>query len=121
VYDTELDFSFWINGIDGIRKALEAINTSDEDIIHTPILKLCKYTEPELRAFSFGHPHPKKFFLTFHIDAESKVNGFVDDLLILAHLHNNAVQVNDGVNRIKRASLPLNNLKVRNLNDSLPE
>lgn len=59
---------------------------------------------------SFGHPHPKKFFLIFHLDAESKVNGFVDDLLILAHLHNDAVQVNNGINRIKRASLPLNNL-----------
>jgi hypothetical protein len=31
-------------------------------------------------------------------------------LLILAHLHNNAVQINDGINRIKRVRLSLHNL-----------
>lgn len=110
MYDTELNLSFWINGIDSIRKILETINTRNEDIIHTTILKFGELAEPELRPLSFGHPHPKKFFLTFHVDAESKVNGFIDDLLILAHFHNNAFQVNDGINRIKRARLPLTTL-----------
>ena len=39
MHDTKLNMSIWENGVNGIRKILEAIYTSDKDIFHATLLK----------------------------------------------------------------------------------
>lgn len=50
--------------------------------------------------------------MVFEVDAKSQINRFVDDLLVLADLRYDAVQVDDGVDRVQGAKLPLHNLAV---------
>ncbi len=48
MHDTELDLSLGKRCIDCVWKALQAINTGYQDILHAAILELCEYIEPEL-------------------------------------------------------------------------
>ncbi len=44
--------------------------------------------------------------MVVQVDAQGKVNGFVDNALILADFHHNAIEINDGINFIQWPRLP---------------
>jgi hypothetical protein len=48
--------------------------------------------------------------MALHVDEQGQVNRFFDHLFVLPDFYNDAIQVNDGINRIQGAGLPLNNL-----------
>ena len=70
--DTELNLGLWIGGLYGLRKAFQAIDTGNEDILYTAVLKLSQYAEPELGAFGLAQLQPQQLHLSVKIHAQSR-------------------------------------------------
>ena len=104
--NAQLDLCLREGRVDGIGDALEPVHAADQNIIHTAILKLSEDAQPELGAFVLGEPHAQQLLVAFKIDAQGQVDRFVDHLLVLADFDHDAIQVDDGVNRIQRTRLP---------------
>jgi len=71
VYDAELNRSLRKDTCDRIRKALEPVNTGDEDILDSSVLEIRKHTEPEVGSFAPGYVHAKSSFLPSHVRAST--------------------------------------------------
>lgn len=55
-------------------------------------------------------PHARQHFLAFGVDTQRQENSFVDYAAILAGLHDNAVHINNGIQRVQLPVLPLSDL-----------
>jgi hypothetical protein len=64
----------------------------------------------KIRYFIFGDPQAQQLLVALEVDAERNVDRFVDDLLVLAHLDDDTVQIDDRIERIQRSALPLGHL-----------
>jgi len=110
MHDARLDARLRIYRVDGIRKAFQAVNAGDENVVQTAIFQLCEHVQPELCPFIFGQPHTQQFFLTFDIDAQRQEHGFVDDAVVLPHFHDDKINKNNGIYLIQWPILPFYNL-----------
>ena len=102
----------------GIGESLQTIDAGDQDILDAAVLQLGQHAEPELRAFGLGEPQAQKLFVTFQIDAQSEINGLVDDPLVLADFQHHTVQLDDGIKRSQWARLPVDNLVDHGIRDA---
>ena len=59
----------------GIRKALEAFNADNEDVVHSTVLEFRDHLEPELGAFSLGDPKTEQFLLASQVDCYCQIYG----------------------------------------------
>lgn len=62
MYDAELDCSLREDTSNRIRKAIEPVNTSDEDILDSFVLEIRKHTEPKVGSLALGYVHAQKLF-----------------------------------------------------------
>ena len=108
--DAKLNLSLRVRAGNGIGESLQTIDAGDQDILDAAVLQLGQHAEPELRSFGFGKPQAQKLLVTCQIDAQSEINGLVDDTLVLADFQHDTVQVDDGIKRIQWARLPVDNL-----------
>ena len=105
VHDAKLHHSFRRDGFDSLREALESINADNEDVLHATVAQLDHHLQPELDPFGLGQPQTQHLHVAQHRDADGQIHRF-DPHRPFAHLHVDAVQIGDGVDRIKRARLP---------------
>src|SRR5690606_32148527 len=106
VDDTELDLGVGVDRVDRLGEALQAIHAGDQDVLHAPVLQLRQHIEPELRAFVFRQPEPQQLLVAFQVNAQRQIDCLVDDLPVLADLHHDTVEVQDGIDRVQRPRLP---------------
>src|SRR5690606_17802773 len=100
-------FGLRVFGSYRIGEALQAVNAGNQDVLQASILQLSQHGEPEFGTFGFGQPQAQQLLLAFHVDAERQVHGLVDNALVLANFQDNAVEVDDRVDRVNGAILPL--------------
>ena len=84
----------------------ETIHARDQDVFQTAVLQLGQDRQPELCPFGLGQPQAQQLLVTLHIDAQCQIERLVDHPLVRADLQYNAVQINDGIERIQRPVLP---------------
>ena len=104
--DTQLDLGLGILHGNRIREALEAIHACDQDVFQAAVLQLGQDRQPELCPFVLGQPQAQQLLVTLHIDAQCQIERLVDHPLVRADLQHNAVQIDDGIERIQRPVLP---------------
>ena len=98
------------HGGNGIREPDKAINGGDQDVLNPPVLQFHHDAEPELGAFVLGNPEPQELFLALHVDGQGKIDRLVAHPAVLAALDDNAVEVDDRIDGIKRPALPCPNI-----------
>ena len=79
VYDAELERSLRENTCNRIWKALEPVNTSDQDILDSSILEIRKHTEPEVGSLALGYVHAQKLFPPFGVERQYIIYSPVAD------------------------------------------
>lgn len=99
----ELHSGLGKHGLNGIREALQAVHAGDKDVLNATVSKFGDNLQPELGAFSLGHPQAQNLLDAVQIDANGQVQGLDPHSAVIAHLDVNAVHVNDGVQRIEWA------------------
>ena len=105
VHDAQLHYGLGEHCFDGIWEALEPIDAGDEDVLHTPVAQLRDHLQPELGPPGLRQPQTKNFLLASHGDADGQVHR-LDPHSAFARLHMDAVQIDDGVDRVERPGLP---------------
>lgn len=60
-----------------MREAGEVVDTGDQDVLHSAILKVVEDAEPELRGLVFTDPHAQYVLVAVQIDADDHVGRFV--------------------------------------------
>ena len=73
MYDTTLVFSHREGCRYGVSYSGKSIRTEHEYVLHTAILKLVQYAEPELCAFVLTDCYGQHFFVSFLADAEDNI------------------------------------------------
>jgi hypothetical protein len=71
-----------IDGLDGFGKALQAIDTGDEDVLHAAVLQFGDDLQPELGAFGLGDPQAEHFLLAGQVDADGQIDRLDPDAAI---------------------------------------
>lgn len=107
--DAQLDRGLRVDAVYRIRKALQAVHAGNQDVLKATIFQLRQHFQPELCAFIIGQPHTRQRFLAFGVDTQREEDSFVYDAAILADFIDNAVHVNNGIQRIQLPVLPLRN------------
>ncbi|OFC62350.1 hypothetical protein BBW68_10050 [Candidatus Erwinia dacicola] len=82
--------------------------------------QLSQNVQPKLRIFVFRESHAQQFFMAFDVYAQRQKHRLIDDAAILTYLQDNTVQINNRVDGIQRAILPLHDLlhhRIRHLRD----
>jgi hypothetical protein len=93
------------DGFDRFGEALQAVDTGDEDVLHAAVAQLRHHLQPKLGALGLRQPQAQHLLLAGHLDADGQVHR-LDPHRTLAHLHVDAVQVDDWIHRIERPGLP---------------
>lgn len=98
--DAALDFHLGKDRADGFLEAGETIHTSDEHVLHAPVFQVCDHAQPETGPLlAVADPMPQNVLVTLQIDRQDDVNGPIFDLVILAQLVVNGIQLEDGIDR----------------------
>src|SRR5690606_28744366 len=75
-------------------------------VADSPILQLAEHVQPKLRAFRRRSPEAQHIARTVGLHAERDVERALFDLPTLAHADEERVDVDDGIDRVERTSLP---------------
>ncbi len=105
--DAQLDMGLRVDAVYRIRKVFQAVHTGNQDVLKTTIFQLHQHIQPECCAFIFGQPPTRQSFLAFGVDTQRQEDSFVYDAVILSDFYDNAVHVNNGIQRIQLPVLPL--------------
>ena len=105
VHDAQLHHCLGEHRLNGLRKALEPINAGNEDVLHTAVAQFGDDLQPELGPLGLGQPQAQHLLLARHGDANGQVHR-LDPHRTLAHFYMDAVEVNDGVDRLQGSGLP---------------
>lgn len=108
--DAQLDMGLRVDAVYRIRKVFQAVHTGNQDVLKTTIFQLHQHIQPECCAFIFGQPPTRQSFLAFGVDTQLQEDSFVYDAVILSDFYDNAVHVNNGIQRIQLPVLPLRSL-----------
>ena len=68
-----------------IWKALESVNTGNEDILDSSVLEIRKHTEPEVDSLALGYVHAQKLFPSFGIEGQHIIDGSGHRPILLVH------------------------------------
>ena len=80
VNDAALNLRLRQDGVDGIGKAGQSIDTGNENVLDPARLQVSDHTQPEVGAFSSGaDPVSPHISVAFQIDAKHCVDGCVLD------------------------------------------
>ena len=94
------------NTADRLGKALQPIDHGDQDVLHAAGLQLVHHLQPELGAFALLDPRPENMFLALAIKRQRHIDRLVADQALVADLHPQRVEEDDGINRVERPVLP---------------
>ena len=94
------------DGMNGVRKALQAIHDGHEDVLDTAVLQLVHDAQPELRALVLLEPQAEDLLAAVGSDAEGDVHRLVPDEPLVADLHPQGVEEDQRIGRIERPGLP---------------
>ena len=75
MYDAELDRGLRENTCNRIRKALEPVNTSYEDVLDSSVLENSKPTAPEVGTLALGYVNAQKLFPSFGTERQPILSG----------------------------------------------
>ena len=106
---------------DRLRKALQAIDDRDENVVDASHLQLVHDLEPELRAFGLFDPQTQDFLLAIGIESERDIDRLVFDDTFVADFDPQGVEENDRIDGIKRPVLPLANFVQDGVGDPADE
>lgn len=108
MYDAELDRGLREYTYNRIRKALEPVNTSYEDVLDSSVLEIRKHTEPEVGSLALGYVHAQKLFPPFGIEDQHIIYyGFGHSPVLLVHyLVMNRIKPYDGIHTVQRSVFP---------------
>jgi hypothetical protein len=106
VHDARLHDSLRVDRLDGFREAFQAVAAEDEHVLDAARLELVDDLEPELRALRRLDPQTEHFLVAVHRDAERDVDALVAHDALVASLHDDRIEVDDGVDRVERPALP---------------
>lgn len=98
--DSQLNGGVGIDGFNGLRKALQAIDAGNEDVLHTPVFKFRDDLLPELGTFRLGNPQAQHFLLTGQVESNRQIDGF-DAHAAIPDFNVNAVQIDYGVDAVQ--------------------
>ena len=97
VHDARLHDSLRVDRLDGFREAFQAVAAEDEHVLDAARLELVDDLEPELRALRRLDPQTEHFLVAVHRDAERDVDALVAHDALVASLHDDRIEVDDGV------------------------
>ena len=106
---------------DRLRKALQAIDDRDQNVVDAPNFQLVHDLEPELRAFGLFDPQAQNLFLAIGIESERDIDRLVFNEALIADLDPQGVEENDRVDGIERPVLPLAHLVQDGIGDPADE
>ena len=115
--DAGLNHGIGEHGSNGIRKALEAVDNRQHDIIDTPVLELVHDAKPELGPFILLDPQPKHLLAAIRTNAEGNVDRFAADHAFVADFNPDRVEEHQRIGRIERALLPSDNFLQNGIGD----
>ena len=104
--DAKLDLCLRVQRADGLGKALEAIDTRDQNVPDTTILQLGEDVHPELRSLALANPQSQKILLALEVDAQGQVHRLGLNMPTRPKFQVDRIQVDDRLDRIQRLSLP---------------
>jgi hypothetical protein len=84
----------------------QSIAADDEHVTHAAVAQLGAHPSPELRALTGLHPDPQHVLGPIQVDTHGDVRGPVTDLVAIADLHHQRIQVDDRVDLLQRPALP---------------
>lgn len=93
--------------LDRFGQSRKAIGAEEQDVLHASVPQLGQDREPELRALGVLKPHPEHVTSSLVIDADDQVQALVPYAAAVAHLHDECVQVDDGVADLQWPISPL--------------
>src|SRR5690606_20867844 len=118
VYDAELHTGLRENGCDGLREALQAIDTGDEDIFHTTLLQVGQHRKPELGAFTLGEVKADQVLAALDINTENVIHRTGLNRPVVPDFVGHTVQKHKGVNGIQRAAAPFTHRRKHTVGDT---
>lgn len=93
-------------GFDGLGEPGQPIATHDQGVGDAAVTELGQHAGPELRALAGLNPDPEYVFHSVQVDTDRDVGGLVADLVAVADLDHQRVEVDDRIDRVQRPGLP---------------
>ena len=104
--DAQLHFRLRVEGFDGFGKALEAIDTGNQDVLDTTIEQIGEYVEPVAGAFRFRDIQAQQLFLACDVQAEDGIDRLADEAPVFLDLVVDGIQPDDGIDGLELPLLP---------------
>ena len=108
--DASLNNRLRKNRIDGLRKALQAIDDRDQNILGAAGLQLVDDAQPEFGAFGLLDPDAEDFLGAVRQNAQRDINRLVADEAFVADLDPDGIKEHQGIAEIQRPVLPFDDL-----------
>ena len=104
--DAELYFSLWEHASDGVGQPFEVVHTGNDDVLHSPILKVGNHAEPEAGAFVLSNVKPQQFLDALTVYRKQAVYRLAADAPVLLHLVVYRIEPHERIDALQRAALP---------------
>ena len=117
VDDASLNDGLRENGINGLRKALQAVDDGDENVLDSAGLELVDDAQPEFGALGLFDPDAENLLGAVRQDAERDVDRLVAHEAFVADLDPNGIEEHQRVADIERPVLPFRHLVQHRVGD----
>lgn len=97
--DTVLDLGVGVDRLNGLREALQSIDTGNQNVFDAPVVEVREHTEPVVSTFLVREVEAEQFFLALDVQTKERVDCFADVAAILFDFVVNGVEPDNGVNR----------------------
>src|ERR1700709_119497 len=95
---------------DRVAEAGQPVYAGNQDVFDAAISELSAHTGPKFRPLRGLDPDSQDVAEAVYIDADGDVSGLVADLMTVANLDHQRVQIDDRIHRIQGPALPFQNL-----------
>src|SRR5918994_1284325 len=92
--------------LDRLGEPGQPVAAGDQHVGDAAVAELGEHPGPELGALGGLDPDPEHMLDPVAVDADGDVGGLVADLVVVADLHHQRVQIQDRVDRLQRPGLP---------------
>jgi hypothetical protein len=89
-----------------LGEAGQPVAADDEHVTDPAVAQLGAHPGPELGSLAGLHPDPEHVLDPVQVDPDGDVGGLVADLVTVADLHHQRIQVDDRVDLLQRPGLP---------------
>ena len=103
--------------LDRLREAGQPVAAGDQHVADAAVGELGAHPGPELRPLAGLHPDAQHVLHPVGVDPDRDVGGLVADLVAVADLHHQRVEVDDRIDRLQRPRLPRLHLRGDRLGD----